>query len=76
MKTCTKCKESKELEDFPINLRMKTGRGSWCRKCGAASNREWQKLTGYKSKPLDDDIDLLLQAIKYLKEAKHGKQAA
>ena len=51
MKTCTKCKESKELEDFPINLRMKIGH-------------------------FDDDIDLLLQAIKYLKEAKHGKQAA
>ena len=41
-----------------------TVRGILCHKCNRGLGH------------FDDDIDLLLQAIKYLKEAKHGKQAA
>ena len=51
-KVCTKCGESKILDDFPINPKMKFNRGSWCRKCSTALNKEWQERTGYKSKPL------------------------
>ena len=35
-KKCTKCKESKKLEDYPIDQRRSDGRKSQCKKCGAA----------------------------------------
>ncbi len=33
MKTCTKCKENKELVDFPKRKNRKDGRDSWCYDC-------------------------------------------
>lgn len=32
-KQCTKCKETKDLEDFPKCKGAKGGRSSWCKKC-------------------------------------------
>ncbi len=41
-KTCRKCGEAKDLEDFPAQARMKDGRSSWCRACHVARTREWR----------------------------------
>lgn len=36
MKTCSKCKEAKPLESFPVNKKVKCGRASCCKSCGSA----------------------------------------
>jgi len=41
MKTCTKCKIEKSLEDFPVRKEKKDGRHSHCKKCRA----EYDKRT-------------------------------
>jgi ribosomal protein S27AE len=33
MKTCTKCKEEKEIKCFSANNKSKDGRAWWCKKC-------------------------------------------
>ena len=33
METCTRCRETKPLSDFPLNKRKKNGLSSWCRVC-------------------------------------------
>ena len=38
MKKCSKCKEEKELDLFPIDKRKKDGRQSSCRKCHTIQN--------------------------------------
>src|SRR5687767_6421420 len=37
MKTCTKCGETKALEEFPPRKRSKDGRDGWCRACHRAA---------------------------------------
>lgn len=32
-KKCTRCKQSKELNQFPKAMDMVSGRSSWCREC-------------------------------------------
>lgn len=32
-KSCSKCGETKELTEFPVNTKMKLGRDSWCYLC-------------------------------------------
>ena len=41
MKTCTKCKFPKELDDFYKSKKTADGRTSWCRLCMKASNQRW-----------------------------------
>jgi len=50
MKTCTKCKETKDLTDFPKRKRNKDGRCTKCKICTNKANREWQVKTGWKAK--------------------------
>ena len=38
-KRCTKCGETKPLDEFYLSKRMKDGHGCWCKKC----LREWYK---------------------------------
>jgi hypothetical protein len=38
-KTCSKCGDEKELDDFPINRTRKDGHGSACKKCQNESTR-------------------------------------
>ena len=43
MKTCTKCKIAKPIEDFRFRYKNKGDRAPWCRSCFAAFERErWQ----------------------------------
>ena len=39
-KRCTKCKESKKLEDYPIDQRHTDGRRSQCKECVSAYGRQ------------------------------------
>ena len=39
-KKCTKCKESKKLEDYSIDTRHTDGRKSQCKKCATAHGRK------------------------------------
>ena len=41
MKTCTKCGESKELNEFGVDKRNKDGRRQPCKECARAANREY-----------------------------------
>ena len=41
MKTCTKCKTPKRLEDFCKHKNRKDGLNGWCRSCSSASVRSY-----------------------------------
>lgn len=41
MKECTKCKESKELEDFPKRTSSKDGYNTQCKVCIALTKKKW-----------------------------------
>ena len=43
MKTCTKCGESKPLDEFGRQKGRKDGKASWCLKCAREYSREWKK---------------------------------
>lgn len=43
MKTCTKCKTEKSLEEFPNEPRNKDGKGSHCKQCQSEKSKLWQK---------------------------------
>ena len=49
MKTCTKCKLPKDLEEFPDNKGCSDGKGSWCRECFRAYNRSYDHRRGSDS---------------------------
>ena len=53
MKTCTKCKETKPLEEFHICNRSKTGRRSACKSCCNDSNRKYRQKNPEKVKEKD-----------------------
>lgn len=40
-KRCSKCGETKPLEDFYRKARMTDGRDSWCKECKRTAQREW-----------------------------------
>lgn len=42
-KLCVRCLETKSLDDFGKNPRMKLGRKSYCKSCSATLQREWNK---------------------------------
>lgn len=42
MKTCTKCKEEKFIEEFWKQKKSSDGRGCWCKSCSSASLSEWR----------------------------------
>ena len=48
-KICTRCLKRKKLEEFGKNPRMKLGRKSYCKKCSAELQREWNE--GPERKP-------------------------
>ena len=41
MKECTKCKETKELDEFYKDKRMTDGHGSWCKLCNHQSRKNY-----------------------------------
>tara|TARA_R110000803_G_scaffold88822_1_gene155805 strand:+ start:557 stop:1051 length:495 start_codon:yes stop_codon:yes gene_type:complete len=41
MKTCTRCLDEKDKEDFYKRSRSPDGRESWCKLCRLAHNRAW-----------------------------------
>lgn len=43
MKTCKKCGFEKDLTDFPIERRVKDGRGARCRKCLGEAVASWRR---------------------------------
>jgi len=43
MKTCSKCKENKELNDFNSNKKRKDGLTSWCKECIRKRSKEHYK---------------------------------
>ena len=51
-KVCTKCKETKPLEDFPAQSRGKAGRFSRCRQCVKISNEKYYNRN--REKHLED----------------------
>ncbi len=48
-KICTRCLKRKKLEEFGKNPRMKLGRKSYCKKCSAELQREWNEGPGQKA---------------------------
>lgn len=40
MKNCSKCKQTKKLEEFAKDIRRRDGVGSFCRDCANQANRE------------------------------------
>lgn len=43
MKTCAKCKASKDCGEFSPNRNRKDGLHNWCRECSRAYRREYEK---------------------------------
>lgn len=50
MKTCTKCKETKDIDDFPNDSSKKDGKRPQCRACVAIARKEYDKRTVEKRK--------------------------
>jgi hypothetical protein len=48
MKTCTKCKESKELICFHKNKSTSDGFHAWCNQCVAEKNRKYKQVNAEK----------------------------
>jgi 5-methylcytosine-specific restriction endonuclease McrA len=48
MKACTKCGETKPLDDFPKLTRSKDGRRECCRLCHSAANAEYKRRDSAK----------------------------
>ena len=42
-KSCRKCGETKQLDEFPPRERSRDGRGSWCRACHRAASAKWRR---------------------------------
>lgn len=40
-KACTKCGETKPLEDFRVQRRSASGRHAWCKACSMAAKKVW-----------------------------------
>jgi hypothetical protein len=70
MKTCTKCKETKNLSEFNKSKNNKDGLNAWCRICNNEYSREWAKknkerhqrnYTNWRKNNLEraDDLDRL-----------------
>lgn len=57
-KTCAKCRDIYDLDDFPIDLKHRDGHSSWCRPCTrfyySKPERRKRKL---RSKPLKFNVD-------------------
>lgn len=59
VKTCTKCHETKCLNNFTTNKRNKDGKSPWCHLCSNLHSREYRKLrlqtpTGKAAKAWDN----------------------
>ena len=52
MKTCTKCKETKDLSDFNKNSATKDGRFAWCRSCAATRKSAYNSSVHGRAKTL------------------------
>ena len=44
MKTCTKCKTKKPLQDYNKSTKSKDGHQSWCRSCSNVASKEEARL--------------------------------
>lgn len=47
-KVCTKCKQTKPVEEFPLNRRMNDGYDSWCYLCRSENARQIIKTREWK----------------------------
>lgn len=52
-RTCTKCRVEKPLENFVLNPRAPTGRGSWCKPCKTAIGKTYRDKLANVVKPAD-----------------------
>lgn len=43
MKTCSRCTQSKPLDDFALHRKTKDGRQTWCRPCSSEATRAGRK---------------------------------
>jgi hypothetical protein len=43
LKTCTKCKRNKPLDEFAKSKRFKDGHSHWCKECAKESARKWRE---------------------------------
>lgn len=50
MKSCTKCKETKTVSDFPRSKPHKDGLFPWCKACNLANVKAWAKANPEKAK--------------------------
>lgn len=50
MKTCTKCGETKPLDDFNRDRARADGRNPWCRECKAEGNRRYYEENSGKER--------------------------
>lgn len=66
MKTCSKCKLSKSLDDFHKSKRLSQGRRSWCKLCERDLHKEWVEVNPEKIAAID----------KRYKQKNPGKQNA
>jgi hypothetical protein len=48
-KTCSKCGQEKDLENFAKDKRSPSGRSSWCKACQSAKSKEWRAVPENRS---------------------------
>lgn len=53
MKTCTKCKVTKKLKDFPKKSQAKDGLHSWCKSCKYSDRLRYKRAANYRQHGID-----------------------
>lgn len=53
MKTCSRCKQQKALDEFPCCAKKKDGRHSYCRLCNTAVVADWKARNPDRAKSLE-----------------------
>ena len=61
MKICIKCEIEKELDEFPINKKVKSGFEGKCKTCRAAAKKQWHILNKEREK-----LEMLINRLKEL----------
>ena len=67
-KTCSKCKETKTIDNFYKHKSKKDGYSTWCRECKNSARRKRPRKDGYKYCASCDTLKLPNELYKHIEK--------